>query len=528
MRQHPSRVTAAVVLLLATVVGLTAGTVLLTVMNRRVEAEKAVSDANFQMARDAVDEFFTRVSNEKLLDEGRLKTLRKSLLEQALRFYQNFIKRQENNPSVRRDLARACFRAGVINESMGMDAEGQAHVKRGAEIFDDLMAKSPKDSGLREELADGITAMADTQREAGLFKSAIPNYDRAIELREQLWTQYPSDVSHAMELVGALSFRVLLKNSTGDEEGAVADTQNAEKIFEKVSNLCLPDEKDAMLGALAGAYYRGPDMRKCLQAISIYRGLSSRIGTEQVGVLARYQSKYGLTPKRPKWLLRGALQNSGSFLNFSGHPLKAEPLLRESVDIVRAEIRSNPKADQPILYLEVPLGNVGESLFLQGHTCPAKKALEEVMALREQIERRGIPFGGPNLMYYAEYAYFLACAEGESGDFAGAIRHCDLALQVTQEVRKDERAMSENNPVILHLEAWIREARSRFEFATGKISREELITRQRQIVAERKSLHDRRIKAYGFPGSQGNDWSAAAAVLAGYLLELGRAAECWP
>ena len=107
MRQHPSRVTAAVVLLLATVVGLTAGAVLLTQMNRRVEAEKAVSDANFQMARDAVDEFFTRVSNEKLLDEGRLKPLRKSLLEQALKFYRNFIKRQENNSSVRRDLARA-------------------------------------------------------------------------------------------------------------------------------------------------------------------------------------------------------------------------------------------------------------------------------------------------------------------------------------------------------------------------------------------------------------------------------------
>ena len=67
--------------------------------------------------------------------------------------------------------------------------------------------------------------------------------------------------------------------------------------------------------------------------------------------------------------------------------------------------------------------------------------------------------------------------------------------------------MSQDNPVILHLEAWTREARSRFEFAAGKIRREELITRQRQIVAERKSLHDRGIKAYSFPGSQVNEWS---------------------
>jgi len=164
-------------------------------------------------------------------------------------------------------------------------------------------------------------------------------------------------------------------------------------------------------------------------------------------------------------------------------------------------------------------------LFLQGQTRPAKTALEEVVALREQVERRGIPFGGPQLMYYAEYAYFLACAEGDSGDFPSAIRHCDLALQVAEEVRKDDWSMSENNPVILHLEAWTREARSRFEFAARKIGREELITCQRQIVADRKNLHDRRIKTYGFPGSQGNEWSAAAAVLAGYLLDAGRAEE---
>ena len=146
------------------------------------------------MARDAVDEFFTRVSNEKLLDEGRLKPLRKSLLEQALKFYRNFIKRQENNSSVRRDLARACFRAGVINELVGMDAEGQAEAKRGEEIFAGLMTKSPKDSGLRVELADGLSAMASVQRDAGFSKPALANWSRAIEIWEQLWAENPSDV----------------------------------------------------------------------------------------------------------------------------------------------------------------------------------------------------------------------------------------------------------------------------------------------------------------------------------------------
>jgi serine/threonine-protein kinase len=91
MRQHPSRVTAAAVLLLATVAGLMIGTVLLNRSNRLLaqqtqRAENATKAANesAQMARTAVDTYFTRVSEEKLLKEPRLDPLRKELLKLAL------------------------------------------------------------------------------------------------------------------------------------------------------------------------------------------------------------------------------------------------------------------------------------------------------------------------------------------------------------------------------------------------------------------------------------------------------------
>jgi serine/threonine-protein kinase len=526
MRKHPSRVTAAVVLLLATVAGLASGTVLLTTLNRRIQSEKAAADANFQMARNAVDKYFTRVSQEPLLDDDRLKPLRKDLLNSALEFYQEFINRRENDPTVRRDLAKTYFRASVIRSFMSLNSEGEAHAKKGAEIFDELISGSPKDRGLRMDLADGLVAVANAQREGGFFKSARSNHDRAIELMERLWAENPNDFSCGTTLAGALSFRVILRNHTGDEKGAADDMRQAERTLEKVRDICPAEQKDAVLNALAGVYYRGSDMAKCLQAISIFRGLESRAGTVELNAVDPWLGKWGIALLRPRWGLRGALQNGANFLNFSGHPAKAEPLLLESVDIVRTAIRDSPQSDQNRLYLQNPLGNLGESFFLQGQIRPAKKALEEVVALRDDFRRRGIPFGGANLELHVEYAYFLACAEGESGDFSNGISHCDLALRVAHETRSGERGLGENNPIIANLEASAREDKGRFEYAAGKISRDELITRQRQIVADRMSLRDTRLNTYGFPpGHHVNRWSAAAAVLAGYLLDAGQAQE---
>ena len=77
MRKHPSRVTAAAVLLLATLVGLTIGTVLLDRANKQLEEQRQLASENFQAAREAVDTYLTKVSEEKLLKEPRLQPLRK-------------------------------------------------------------------------------------------------------------------------------------------------------------------------------------------------------------------------------------------------------------------------------------------------------------------------------------------------------------------------------------------------------------------------------------------------------------------
>ena len=121
MRKHPSRVTAAAVLLLATIVGLAIGAALLEQSRRlgdeqrrlaqknfeEAETQRKAADAMFRKAKSTVDTYLTKVSEERLLKEPRLQPLRKELLKLALDYYLDFIKDRADEPSVRKDLADA-------------------------------------------------------------------------------------------------------------------------------------------------------------------------------------------------------------------------------------------------------------------------------------------------------------------------------------------------------------------------------------------------------------------------------------
>ncbi len=93
-RRHRTLVAAAALLLMTAVAGLSVGTVLLSRANARTEQQRRLAETNFQeaeanfrKAREAVDEYFTKVSQSKLLNVPGLQPLRKELLESARNYY---------------------------------------------------------------------------------------------------------------------------------------------------------------------------------------------------------------------------------------------------------------------------------------------------------------------------------------------------------------------------------------------------------------------------------------------------------
>ena len=541
IRKHPKRVTAAVVLLLATVFGLTIGAVLLDQSRRQLdranlaleeqrqlaeqnyeEAEKQrkLAETNykeaerqrqaagemFREARNAVDTYFTQVSEEQLLGEDRLKPLRRKLLTSALRYYEHFIEQGADVPAMRRELAKACFRASEINWVIGMNAEGQAQAARAEELYRELLAESPGDRELREELASERSSLSVAQYHAGQTKVALANVNRVIELQEPLWAEDPSNAEIGRSLANSYSWRTIQEKDAGDEEGAAADSRRAVEILEKLLSTCTPEDRDATFDALAHAYYRSPELSNCLKAIEIQRERAKSRGPEGVN-------------------LRGPLQNAGNALIVMGQPATGEPLVREAEAIQRQVVLDRPEDDGCLLYLQFPLGEVGESLFLQGRTRAARKALEEAVAIKDQLQRRNHQLGGNWLLNHTWYSYLLGRITGESGDFAKAISQCESALGEQQELRNAEYGMGKDNPLIESNSVWVDEAVSRFQFQAGKIGRDELLVQQRHILADRKALNERGLKGGNFVGQYELEVGASAAVLAGYLLDAGSAEE---
>ena len=115
-RRHRSLVAGLAAAALVAVVSLTAATVLLTAARRREsearilaqergeEAEHAsvTAQANFQMARAAVEEYCTKVSDDPRLKEKDLEALRKELLQSAVKFHQKFVAQHGDDPALRR------------------------------------------------------------------------------------------------------------------------------------------------------------------------------------------------------------------------------------------------------------------------------------------------------------------------------------------------------------------------------------------------------------------------------------------
>jgi serine/threonine-protein kinase len=195
-RRHRTLVAGAAVLLVALVVGLSAGTVLLGRANARIERERSQTqrqrdraDANFQKAQKAVDEYLTQVSENTLLKSSLpgLQPLRSELLRTALRYYEGFAAEHRDDPTLRAELARAHARAGKLGVTLNSQSEGYASLRQARDLLESLAREQPNRAEHRAELAAVYLELskAETRRPEDSAER-LRDLDRARELAEQL------------------------------------------------------------------------------------------------------------------------------------------------------------------------------------------------------------------------------------------------------------------------------------------------------------------------------------------------------
>jgi eukaryotic-like serine/threonine-protein kinase len=380
VRKHPRRVTAAVVLLLATVVGLTTGTVLLGQANRRAEAQRDLARKHLEAARKAVDDSFTTVSESTLLKSGQpgLQKLRKQLLESALRYYKEFVRQRGDDPELREELAQAYFRVGSISLETGDLPQAREAFHEARNLYRTLQQEHPDDPSFTNSLARTCRYLGIVQAVTGRGAEAASSFQQAIDLGEGLVRNHPRVAEYRKDLGWAY-------NNLANQQWEARKPRAALTYYEKAVGTWRDGGNSAdVRNALAQGYSnlglaqrllgRPADARRSVeQAVAVQKKLADE-DTKVLDYQIRLFNHYG---------------NLGYVLATAGHSTRAFEAYRKAIDELGTRfVEKNPDVPEARYYLADACNGLGDLLVDTEQAEQGLKSFQEGLKHGEEIARR--------------------------------------------------------------------------------------------------------------------------------------------
>jgi tetratricopeptide (TPR) repeat protein len=249
VRRNKAAMIMAAMFTMALLIAVAALSVSMVLTSRAFDSEKKAriqSEANLELTRKAIDEFFTKVSQSKLLDVPGLQPLRKDLLESAVLFQLSLAEERPNDPTVRADLAAAHLRLAVLYFNVDRNDDCAASLKAGVEVVDQLRQDFPKNRELFRRLAGVFKAHRPMSAATQLPKD-IPGLTRVLEKYATLWeglaAEDPETLSFRLDLAAVYACRAdLFGRSQGREKG-IADCRRSIALLEELLHI-KPDDPE--------------------------------------------------------------------------------------------------------------------------------------------------------------------------------------------------------------------------------------------------------------------------------------------
>ncbi len=108
----------------------------------REQVQRQKAEESFHAARATVDEYMTRISQEKLLNVPGLQPLRKELLEKALNYYRSFITTHADDPRLLGDLAAAHFHMAHITADIASKTDAIEAYRQSIALRERVLARA--------------------------------------------------------------------------------------------------------------------------------------------------------------------------------------------------------------------------------------------------------------------------------------------------------------------------------------------------------------------------------------------------
>ncbi len=251
----------AAALVLVAIVAVVAS-LLITRSWREEAAAHELADRGFREARDAVNDYFTQVSENKLLNVPGLQPLRKELLETALRYYQQFLREHGDDPDLASDVAITYFRVGRIESEIDNNARAQADLEKAMALQEELAKRSAGNSGTAV-LADTYNALGDLAQQTSRLMDARSWFQRARNLRKQLVESAANDPQLRRKLANSENNLAAVDARLGNLAAAKQEFAQADGEREKLAaeRLGKPDAARYRRDLAEGRYNFGVSLR---------------------------------------------------------------------------------------------------------------------------------------------------------------------------------------------------------------------------------------------------------------------------
>ena len=397
----------------------------------RAQANFQRAEENFQLAKSAVEDYLTRVSEDTLLkaqDRQDLRELRKRLLEDALKYYEHFIRQRGDDVKQRADLAHAYSRVGMITEEIGSKDRALVAREKALELFSKLSHERPEDTENRHALANEYTQIGSIQRDKGASEEARGSAARALQLFQQLLGDKPEVAAYQHGLARAHNLIALIQTETGAPKAALESYRQALAIMEAVARENPFNIK----------------FRSLLATIVNNIGLVQENLDDGRGAIDSYRRAVGIfealareEPSDPRWrnMLAAAHNDVGALRGRLDGPASGMPDLRRAVDIHLAVTRAHPSVSAFQDDLARTYMNVAHLEGKNGDRPAALISMRLCLDLRAALAQ-----GNPGVFWFQNQLgsthMNIGLMQFESGEFAEAVRSFERALAIQEPLVK--------------------------------------------------------------------------------------------
>ncbi len=207
-----------------------------------VQTSRALADSeeSFRQAKRAVDDLFTRVSEEDLLDQPGLQPLRRDLLVRARDYYRQFLKQRGARAISPAEEGAIHFRVGAITEELDSSVKALAEFEQARRVLEPASKSQPNNEEVLRVLGDTLNGIGRCWNRQSLLDKAEVAFRDAVKVRSTLVALAPRNAGYQQLLANAhmnLGIAIMDRNQDEGRKNLEAAQDLRQQILDQEAEL---------------------------------------------------------------------------------------------------------------------------------------------------------------------------------------------------------------------------------------------------------------------------------------------------